>query len=53
MAVLVRVVDEYRYGLREIVIEDLRTIADTWSLLNDGWTPSEAALRLMHCHADE
>ena len=45
MGLVVRVVDEIRYGLRALDLEELRTLASTWSYLNDGMTPSEAALR--------
>jgi hypothetical protein len=47
MGLLVRVVDDIRFGLRELDVEELRTLASTWSYLNEGVTPSEAALRLL------
>lgn len=47
MGLVVRVIDEMRFGLRELDLEELRTLASTWSYLNDGATPSEAALRLL------
>ena len=47
MALIVRVVDDVRYGLREVDVEELRTLAAAWSFLNDGVTPSEVALRCM------
>ena len=47
MALIVRVVDEYRYGLREIDVDDLSTLASCWSDVNAGATPSERALRLL------
>ena len=47
MDLVVRVVDEMRFGLRVLDLEELRTLASTWSYLNDGTTPSEAALRFL------
>ena len=47
MSLLVRVVDDIRFGLRELDVEELRTLASTWAYLNDGVTPSEVALRMM------
>lgn len=47
MGLVVRIVDEIRFGLRELDLEELRTLASTWSYLNDGATPSEAALRFL------
>ncbi len=47
MRLLVRFIDEVRFGLRDLDLEELRTVASIWSCLNDGLTPSEAVLRLM------
>lgn len=47
MKLVVRVVDDIRFGLRPLEIDELRTLAVTWSLLNDGVTPSEVALLRM------
>lgn len=47
MGLLVRVVDDIRFGLRDLDTEELRTLASTWSYLNDGVTPSEVALKLL------
>ena len=47
MALLVRAVDEYRFGLRPIDVEELLALARCWYLINDGATPSAAALRLL------
>ena len=44
MGLIVRVVDEVRFGLRELDINEIQTLASTWSYLNDGVTPSEVAL---------
>jgi hypothetical protein len=51
MGLIVRIVDEMRFGLRDVDIDDVRTIAGAWSLLNEGMTPSETALRHLG-HAD-
>jgi hypothetical protein len=45
MGLIVRVVDEMRFGLRDVDVDDIRTISGAWSLLNEGMTPSETALR--------
>ena len=45
MGLIVRMVDEMRFGLREIDVEDVETIASTWSVLNQGTTPAEISLR--------
>lgn len=42
-----RLVDEYRVGIREISFEDLRTLVEAWSELNRGETPAELTLNLM------
>lgn len=47
MGLVIRIIDEIKFGLRELDLEELRTLASTWSYLNDGVTPSEAALRLL------
>ena len=47
MGLIVRVVDDVRFGVRPVDIEELRTLASTWSYLNDGQTPSEAGLRYL------
>ena len=47
MGLIVRVVDEITFGLRDLDIDELRDVALIWSLLNDGATPSEIALRAM------
>ena len=45
MGLIVRIVDEMRFGLRDVDIEEVRTIASAWSMLNEGMTPSEMSLR--------
>lgn len=47
MGLIVRVVDEVRCGLRELDIDEILTLASTWSYLNDGVTPSEVGLRML------
>jgi hypothetical protein len=46
LAVLVRFVDEYRFGLRVVTSEEMCELARAWSLLNDGETPAETLLRV-------
>jgi hypothetical protein len=45
MGLIVRVVDDIRFGLRDINVGEIQDLAWAWSHLNDGCTPSEAALR--------
>lgn len=47
MGLIVRVVDEVRFGLRDLDINEIQASASTWSYLNDGVTPSEVALRIL------
>jgi hypothetical protein len=44
-----RVLDEYRFGLRDLSPEDLVELARAWAIINDGETPAEVALRLGSC----
>jgi hypothetical protein len=46
IGVLLRVLDEYRFGLRELSPEDLVELARAWALVNGGETPAEVAARL-------
>jgi hypothetical protein len=46
IGVLVRVVDEYRFGLRDMAPGDLVELARAWAIINAGETPAELALRL-------
>jgi hypothetical protein len=46
MDLILRTIEEIRFGVRELDLEDLRLLASTWSLLNEGYTPTEAVLRL-------
>jgi hypothetical protein len=36
-----------RFGLRGVDVDEIRSLASTWSFLNDGQTPAEAALQAM------
>ena len=45
MGLIVSIVDEIKFGVRELDLDELRGLAATWSFLNDGLTPTEAALR--------
>ena len=47
LGILARQVDEYRFGLRECSIEELKDLVAVWTDLNDGETPAEAMLRLL------
>jgi hypothetical protein len=49
IGVLMRVLDEYRFGLRDLLPEDLVELARAWAIINDGETPAEVALRLGSC----
>lgn len=46
MALIVRVVEEIRCGLRPVDIDEIVRLAWAWEDVNGGDTPSEAALRL-------
>jgi hypothetical protein len=41
MALIVRIVDEMRYGFRSADLGDIDTLASIWSTLNEGMTPTE------------
>jgi hypothetical protein len=47
MGILARLVDEYRFGLRECSIDELGELIGAWTRLNDGETPAETILRLV------
>ena len=47
LGILIRVADEYRFGVRDVSVEDLRVLAETWGELNRGETPAEATLSLI------
>ncbi len=44
---LARLVDEYRFGLRECSVDELRELIGAWTSLNDGETPAETMLQLV------
>ena len=46
MGLIVRAVDEMRFGVRALDLDALESLASIWSDINCGITPSEAALRL-------
>jgi hypothetical protein len=52
MGLILRVVDEIRFGVRELDIDELDTLAWMWSRLNDGVTPAEAALDALGADGD-
>jgi len=39
-------VDEYRFGLRDVTTDEICDLARAWSILNDGETPAEVLHRL-------
>jgi hypothetical protein len=47
MGLIVRVVDEIRFGIRDLNLDDLRTLASIWSYFNDGTTPTEQVLNAL------
>ena len=49
IGVLVRALDEYRFGVRELSPEDLAELARAWAIINAGETPAEVAVRLGSC----
>jgi hypothetical protein len=52
IGVLVRALDEYRFGLRDVSPEDLVELARAWAIINAGETPAEVAARLSRCARD-
>jgi hypothetical protein len=52
IAVLVRVLDEYRFGVRDLSPEELVELARAWAIVNAGETPTEVAVRLGNCACD-
>ena len=44
MGLIVRIVDEMRFGVREVDIDHIVSLASAWSDLNCGMTPSEQVL---------
>lgn len=41
MGLILRVVDEMRFGVRDVNLDDIETLASIWSDLNGGMTPTE------------
>jgi hypothetical protein len=52
IGVLVRTLDEYRFGLRELSPKDVVELARAWAIINAGETPAEVAARLDRCVRD-
>ena len=52
IGVLVRTLDEYRFGLRDLTPEELVDLARAWAIINGGETPAEAVVRLGNCARD-
>ena len=45
LGLVLRAVDEVRFGLRPLDVEELKSLAITWSYLTECDTPAEAVLR--------
>ena len=46
---LLRVVDEFRFGMRDLSPDELSDLVRAWGTLNAGETQSEAVLRIATC----
>ena len=44
MALIVRLVDEIRMGMRTVDVDEIEKLAGIWRTVNSGCTPSEIAL---------
>ncbi|MEY2470053.1 MAG: hypothetical protein QOF21_2751 [Actinomycetota bacterium] len=44
MGLIVRVVDEIRFGMRDLNLDDVQTLASIWEDLNGGMTPTEQVI---------
>ena len=53
MGLIVRMVDEMRFGLRQIDADGVRTIACAWSMLNEGMAAAEISLRHLRDSKDD
>ena len=49
LAVLLRMVDEFRFGMRDLSPDELSDLVRAWGTLNAGETQSEAVLRIATC----
>jgi hypothetical protein len=47
MALIVRIVDEMRYGFRSADLGDIDTLASIWSTLNEGMAPTEHVINAL------
>jgi hypothetical protein len=54
---ILRMVDEHRFGHRELSTEEVRDLAEAWSALNDGLTGTEVGynwtIRRLHARRSE
>ncbi|MBW8792602.1 MAG: hypothetical protein JF597_03115 [Streptomyces sp.] len=46
---LLRLIDEYRFGIRDLSTEEFTDLVRAWGTLNAGETQSEAVLRIGTC----
>lgn len=44
LTLIVRLVDEYQFGKRDLGVEDLAELAHAWAEVNDGLTGTEATI---------
>jgi hypothetical protein len=49
VALLLRLVDDYRFGLRDLTAEEFSELVRSWAMLNAGETRAEAVLRIATC----
>jgi hypothetical protein len=47
--VLLRLVDEFRFGLRDLSTDEFSDLVRAWGVLNAGETKAEALLRIATC----
>jgi hypothetical protein len=47
MGLILRVVDEMRFGVRDVDLHDIETLASIWSDLNGGKTPNEQVINAL------
>ena len=47
MGLILRVVDEMRFGVRDVDLHDIETLASIWSDLNGGMTPTEQVINAL------
>lgn len=44
LTLILRLIDEYQFGTRELDVEGLAELARAWSMVNDGLTADEAVI---------